>query len=34
MEEYILKVFSKSSLRYFDAVAAGGAILGTPYLGK
>ena len=33
MEEYILKVFSKSTLRYFDAVAEGGAILGTPYLG-
>ncbi len=34
MEEYILKVFSKSTLRYFDAVAAGGATLGTPYLGS
>jgi chemotaxis protein CheX len=33
MEEYILKVFSKSTLRYFDAVAEGGAVLGTPYLG-
>ena len=33
MDEYILKVFSKSTLRYFDAVAEGGAILGTPYLG-
>jgi chemotaxis protein CheX len=33
MEEYILKVFSKSTLRYFDAVAGGGAALGTPYLG-
>lgn len=33
MEEYILKVFSKSILRYFDAVAKGGAVLGTPYLG-
>lgn len=33
MEEYILKVFSKSILRYFDAVAQGGATLGTPYLG-
>ena len=33
MEEYILKVFSKSSLRYFDAVAGPGATLGTPYLG-
>ena len=33
MEEYILKVFSKSTLRYFDAVAEGGATLGTPYLG-
>lgn len=33
MEEYILKVFSKSSLRYFDAVAGAGATLGTPYLG-
>lgn len=32
-EEYILKVFSKSTLRYFDAVAGGGATLGTPYLG-
>jgi chemotaxis protein CheX len=32
-EEYILKVFSKSTLRYFDAVAGGGAALGTPYLG-
>lgn len=34
MEEYILKVFSKSILRYFDAVGAGGATLGTPYLGS
>ena len=34
MEEYILKVFSKSILRYFDAVAQGGATLGTPYLGS
>jgi chemotaxis protein CheX len=33
MEEYILKVFSKSTLRYFDAAAGGGAALGTPYLG-
>jgi chemotaxis protein CheX len=33
MEEYILKVFSKSIVRYFDAVAGGGAVLGTPYLG-
>ncbi len=33
MEEYILKVFSKSTLRYFDAVTGGGAALGTPYLG-
>jgi chemotaxis protein CheX len=33
MEEYILKVFSKSTLRYFDAVAGAGAVLGTPYLG-
>ena len=33
MEEYILKVFSKSTLRYFDAAAGGGASLGTPYLG-
>lgn len=34
MEEYILKVFSKSTLRYFDTVAGGGAALGTPYLGS
>jgi len=34
MEEYILKVFSKSTLHYFDAVARGGAALGTPYLGS
>lgn len=34
MEEYILKIFSKSILRYFDAVAKGGAALGTPYLGS
>lgn len=33
-EEYILKVFTKSILRYFDAVASGGATLGTPYLGS
>lgn len=33
MEEYILKIFAKSITRYFDAVADGGAILGTPYLG-
>lgn len=33
MEEYILKVFSRSTMRYFDAVAGGGATLGTPYLG-
>lgn len=33
MEEQILKIFSKSTLRYFDLVAGGGAALGTPYLG-
>ncbi len=33
MEEYILKVFSKSTLRYFEAIGASGAALGTPYLG-
>ena len=32
MEENILKVFALSTARYFDQVAAGGAILGTPYL--
>ncbi|MEY4489510.1 MAG: hypothetical protein RIQ79_2018 [Verrucomicrobiota bacterium] len=34
MEEYILKVFSKSTLRYFEAIGATGATLGTPYLGS
>lgn len=33
MEEYILKIFAKSITRYFDAVADGGATLGSPYLG-
>lgn len=32
MEEDILKVFALSTARYFDQVASGGAILGTPYL--
>ncbi|MEY4488858.1 MAG: hypothetical protein RIQ79_1366 [Verrucomicrobiota bacterium] len=33
MEEHILKIFAQSITRYFDAVADGGAALGTPYLG-
>ena len=33
MEEYILKVLSQSTLRYFEAIGATGAALGTPYLG-
>jgi chemotaxis protein CheX len=32
MEEDILKVFARSTARYFDQIASGGAILGTPYL--
>lgn len=32
MEEDILKVFAQSTARYFETVASGGAVLGTPYL--
>lgn len=32
MEEDILKVFARSTTRYFEEVADGGAALGTPYL--
>ena len=34
MEENILKIFAQSITRYFDTVADGGAVLGTPYLGN
>ena len=32
MEETILKIFAQSITRYFDTVADGQAVLGTPYL--
>jgi chemotaxis protein CheX len=32
MEEDILKIFARSTERYFSQAAAGGATLGTPYL--
>ena len=32
MEETILKIFAQSITRYFDTVANGQAVLGTPYL--
>jgi chemotaxis protein CheX len=32
MEETILKIFAQSVTRYFDTVADGQAVLGTPYL--
>lgn len=32
MEETILKIFARSITRYFDTVADGQAVLGTPYL--
>lgn len=32
MEEDILKVFARSTARYFEQTADGGAALGTPYL--
>lgn len=32
MEEDIMKVFVQSTANYFDTMAHGGAVLGTPYL--